>query len=84
MLDNLIGKIIELYIDDNLVKSIKTKDRVKSLDAIFKILRYRMRLNLIKYAFDIVSKKFLGYMVNQRCNKVNPERIKVFIEMRSP
>lgn len=64
MLDNLIGKIIELYIDDNLVKSIKTKDRVKSLDAIFKILRYRMRLNLIKYAFDIVSKKFLGYMVN--------------------
>lgn len=48
MFTDLIGKTIKIYVDDMIVKSLKTKDRIKHLDEAFRILRrYRMRLNSI-------------------------------------
>ena len=43
-----------------------------------------MKLNPLKYAFEVGSGKFLGFMVNQRGIKANPEKIKAFLEMSSP
>lgn len=43
-----------------------------------------MRLNPLKYAFDVVFEKFLGYMVNQKGIEANPEKIHTLIEMRPP
>lgn len=41
---------MEVYVDDMLVKNLKTVDHVKHLDTTFQILRkYRMRLNFLKY-----------------------------------
>lgn len=38
---------------------------MKHLEKAFQILRrHRMRLNILKYAFSVVSVKLLGYMVN--------------------
>lgn len=50
MFDDLIRKTMEVYVDDMLVKNLKTVDHVKHLDTTFQILRkYRMRLNFLKY-----------------------------------
>ena len=38
----------------------------------------------LKCAFEVGSGKFLGFMVNQRGIKANLEKIKAFLEMRSP
>ncbi|XP_022848715.1 uncharacterized protein LOC111371017 [Olea europaea var. sylvestris] len=46
--------------------------------------RYRMRLNLLKCAFRVASRKFLGYMVNQSGIEANSEKIRALIEMRLP
>lgn len=74
---------MELYVDDMLVKSLKTKDHVKHLDIIFQILkRNKMMLNLLSRYLVLPSEKFLGYMVNQRGIKANFEKIKTLIEMR--
>ena len=51
----------------------------------FKILRkYQMKLNPLKYAFGVGSGKFIGFIVNQKGIKANPEKIKALLEMNSP
>ncbi|KAM1209481.1 hypothetical protein ACFX15_014608 [Malus domestica] len=43
-----------------------------------------MRLNLNKCAFGVGSGKFLGFMISQRGIEVNPEKIKVILDMKEP
>ncbi|KAL0446001.1 UNVERIFIED_CONTAM: Retrovirus-related Pol polyprotein from transposon.6 [Sesamum latifolium] len=47
-----IGRNVEVYIDDMLVKSKKVEDHVTDLEEIFSVLRkYRLKLNPVKCAF---------------------------------
>ena len=72
----IIGKTIEVYVDDMLVKSKVASAHVAYLTDTFKILRmYRMKLNPLKCAFGVASGKFLGFTVNQRGIEANPEKI---------
>jgi len=85
MFTDLIGKSMEIYVDDMLVKSQKSTYHISHLNKAFQILRkYRMKLNPLKYAFGVSSGKFLGYIVNQRGIEANHEKVKALIEMRSP
>ena len=73
MFKEQIGKTMEVYVDDMLVKSKVASDHVAHLAEMFKILRaYCMKLNPLKCAFDVASGKFLGFMVNQRGIEDNP------------
>ena len=66
MFKNLIGKTMEVYVDDMLVKSKVAEDHVKHIEHMFDILRwYQMKLNPLKCAFGVGSGKFLSFMVNQ-------------------
>ena len=66
MFKEQIGKTMEVYVDDMLVKSKAAWDHVTYLAEMFKILRvYRMKLNPLKCAFGVYSGKFLGFMANQ-------------------
>ena len=60
----LIGKSIEVYIDDMLVKSKERLDHTMHLQETFKLLRrHNLKLNPLKCAFRFSSGKFLGFMV---------------------
>lgn len=60
----LIGKTIEVYVDDMLVKSSKEHNHIKDFYNAFAILKmYNMKLNLQKRVFGVKSSKFLGFMV---------------------
>ena len=82
MFESQLGKNIEVYIDDMMVKSkvVKSKvvsEHVKDLGNIFEILRkHKLRLNAFKCSFGMKSSKFLGYMVTHRGIEVNPNQIK--------
>lgn len=79
----LIGKTMGVYVDDILIKIVKTENQAIHLGEAFQILcRYMLRLNLLKCALEVASRKFLGYMVNQRDIEANLEIIKALIEMR--
>ena len=68
-----MGKSIEIYIDDMVVKSKVVSEHVGDLGNIFEILRkHKMRLNASKCSFGVRSDKFLGYMVTHREIEVNP------------
>ena len=80
-----IGKTMEVYVDDMLVKSKTAANHVTHLSDTFAVLRkYRMKLNPLKCAFRVASKKFLDFMVNHRGIKANPKKIQALIDMRSP
>ena len=64
MFELQLGKNIEVYIDDMVVKSKVVSVYVGDLMSIFEILRkHKLRLNASKCSFGVGSEKFLGYMV---------------------
>ncbi|KAI5350813.1 hypothetical protein L3X38_003704 [Prunus dulcis] len=80
-----IGNIMEVYVDDMLVKSRTAEEHLHNLSIMFGILKdYRMRLNQKKCTLEISSGKFLGFMISQRGIVANPEKIKAIIDMERP
>ncbi|XP_012835110.1 PREDICTED: uncharacterized protein LOC105955856 [Erythranthe guttata] len=85
MFANLIGRNMEVYIDDMLVKSAKAENHLKDLEECFAILReYKMKLNPSKCSFGVKGGKFLGYMISQRGIEANPAKIDALINMAPP
>ena len=77
MFEPQLGKNIEVYIDDMVVKSKVESEHVNNLGNIFEILRrHKLRLNTSKCSFVVGSGKFLGYMVTHHGIEVNPNQIK--------
>ena len=85
MFSHQIGKNVEVYVDDMLVK---IKDEVNHLDDLketFNTLRkYNMKLNPTKCVFAITLGKLLGFMVSQMGIEANPDKVKAIIEIKSP
>ena len=85
MFQKQIRTTMEVYIDDMLVKSTTAELHIAHLSEAFQILRnYNMKLNPDKCAFGVSVGKFLGFIVNHRGIKANPEKIKVVLDMPSP
>ena len=85
MFESLLGKNIEIYIDDMVVKSKVVSEHLGDLRVIFEILRsYRLCLNASKCSFGVGSGKFLGYMVTHKGIEVNPDQIKAINDLRTP
>ncbi|GKV24229.1 hypothetical protein SLEP1_g33864 [Rubroshorea leprosula] len=80
-----IGKNLEVYVDDIVVKSRKAEDHLVDLDETFNNLRKnRMQLNPAKCIFGVESGKFLGFMVSRKGIEVNPEKIRAIADMEPP
>ena len=80
-----LGRSIEVYIDDMVVKSKVVSEQMGDLTNIFEILRkHKLRLNASKCSFGVGSGKFFGYMVTHRGIKVNPDQIKAIKGLQSP
>ena len=76
-----IGRNVQVYVDDMLVKSRREEDHLEDLKETFNTFRsYNMKLNPGKYAFGVTTGKFLGLMVSQ----ANPDKIRAIMEMAPP
>ena len=79
------GASMEVYIDDMLVKSVKSELHITHLAEVFQSLKsYNIKLNPPKCAFGVSAGKFLGFIVNNRRIEANPDKIKVVLNMLSP
>ena len=82
MFESQLGKNIEVYIDDMVVKSNVVSEHMGDLGNIFEILRrHKLCLNASKCSFNVGSGKFLGYMVTHRGIEVNPDHIKAINDL---
>ncbi|KAL0361727.1 UNVERIFIED_CONTAM: Retrovirus-related Pol polyprotein from transposon opus [Sesamum radiatum] len=80
-----LGRNIEVYVDDMLVKSKESHHHVEDLEEIFAVLRkYRLKLNYGKCAFGVRGGRFLGFMVTQQGIEANPDKIKAIMDMGPP
>uniref|UniRef100_A0A2N9F6A6 RNase H type-1 domain-containing protein n=1 Tax=Fagus sylvatica TaxID=28930 RepID=A0A2N9F6A6_FAGSY len=85
MFHDQIGRNVEVYVDDMLVKYKEEDGHLDDLKETFETLRkYQMKLNPSKCAFGVYSDKFLGFMVSQRGIEANPDKIKAILEMQPP
>ena len=66
MFSHQIGRNVEVYVDNILVKSKDEANHLDDLKETFSTLRkYNMKLNPAKCVFVVSSGKFLGFMVSQ-------------------
>ena len=85
MFEPQLGKNIEIYIDNMVVKSKLELEHINDLGNIFEILRrHKLRLNASKCSFGVGSGKFLGYMVTRLRIEVNPYQIKAINNLQPP
>jgi hypothetical protein len=84
-LEPQIGRNIEAYIDDEVVKSKKHGDLLDDLKETFDNLRkYKIMLNPKKCVFGVSSGKLLGYMVSSRGIDMNPKKVEAIEQLQSP
>ena len=85
MFTHQLGRNVQVYIDDMLVKSMRENDHLNDLQETFNTLRsYNMKLNPSKCVFGVTAGKFLGFMVSQRGIEVNPEKVLAILELEPP
>lgn len=80
-----LGRNIEAYIDDMIVKSKMKDDHLGDLKETFETLRqFRLKLNPKKCVFGVSSGKFLRFLIDQRGIETNPDKVQAVISMTSP
>ena len=80
-----IGRNVEVYVNDMLVKSLDEERHMDDLQETFDTFRrHQMKLNPNKCAFGVSSGKFLGFMVSQRGIEANLDKIQVILDMEPP
>ena len=85
MFAHQIGRNVQVYVDDMLVKSRREDNHLDDLKEIVDTLHsYNMKLNPDKCAFGVMAGKFLGFMVSQRGIEANPDKIHAIIKMAPP
>jgi hypothetical protein len=78
----LIGRIIEAYVDDIIVKSKKTRDLVLDLTEVFaKLRQHGVKLNPEKCIFGVPRGMLLGFVVSERGIEANPKKISAIMNM---
>nr|GFB82571.1 reverse transcriptase domain-containing protein [Tanacetum cinerariifolium] len=79
-----IGKNVEVYKDDLIIKSCTEHEIMRDIEETFKTLReINMKLNPKKCTFGIEEGMFLGYMVNTKGRNVCPDNVEAVLSLPS-
>ena len=73
---DLLGVILEVYIDDVVVKSDAEQSHLADLRLVFERMRqYGLKMNPLKCAFVVSAGKFLGFIIHQRGIEIDSGKI---------
>src|ERR1043165_9500352 len=76
MFKDMIGEMVEVYVDDMIIKSKDEASHSADVEKVFKVLqKYRLKLNPKKCTFGDKGGKFLGYLISERGIEANPTKI---------
>jgi len=85
LFESLIGKTVEVYIDDMIIKSMLDDAHSQDLRRTFNILRaFEIKLNPKKCIFGVCSGEFLVFMISSRGIEANLDKIQVVLDMKPP
>ncbi|GKA23181.1 reverse transcriptase domain-containing protein [Tanacetum coccineum] len=83
--DSQVGRNIEVYVDDLVIKSQTEAEMLRHIDETFRTLRkINMKLNPKKCTFGAVEGMFLGYMISPEGIKPCPDKTEAVLRLPSP
>ena len=84
-LEKQIGKIVEAYVDDVVVKTKHVESLIDDLRLTFDNLQtYDIKLNLEKCVFRVPAGKLMGFIVSSRGIEANPAKIRALSQLATP
>ncbi|GAU12961.1 hypothetical protein TSUD_191520 [Trifolium subterraneum] len=82
---NEIGEMLEVYMDDVIVKSEEEIDHTVHLKRLFDQARkFNMRFNPEKCTFGVKARKFLDFYLTERGIEANPDKCRAFFDYPTP
>ncbi|GKB58777.1 reverse transcriptase domain-containing protein [Tanacetum coccineum] len=80
-----IGRNLEVYVDELVIKSRTEDEVVRDIEETFKTLRkINMKLNPKKCNFGVEEGMFLGYQVNTKGIKICPDKVDAVLSLQLP
>ena len=80
-----MGRNLEVYVDDMMIKSKSLGNHLADLEENFIVIKNnKVRINPAKCAFKVTIRKFLGFMLTKRRIKVNLAKCQAILKMQSP
>jgi hypothetical protein len=82
---DLLGVILEVYIDDIVVKSDANESHLADLRLAFERMRkYGLEMNPWKCVFGVSAGKFLGFIIHHHGIKIDPGKIQAIQKVQAP
>jgi hypothetical protein len=81
----LIGKVVEIYIDDVVIKSLSPDTHLGDVKRTLECTRkHGLKMNPNKCAFGVSAREFLGFLVHEGGNEVGKKSMKAIDEVVPP
>jgi hypothetical protein len=82
---DLLGVLMEVYINDIVVKFVGFKEHMTDLKlALERMKKYGLRMNPLKCAFRVTSGRFLGFVVHECGIQIDPKKIESIDKIGEP
>jgi hypothetical protein len=81
----LLGVLMEVYIDEVVVKSVELKEHMTDLKlSLERMKKYGLWMNPLKYTFRVASGRFLGFVVHEHGIQIDPKKIESIGKIGEP
>jgi hypothetical protein len=82
---DLLGIILEIYIDDVVVKSDSMSNHLADLHlALENMCRYGLKMNPLKCAFGVSANKLLGFIIHEHGIEIDHTKVESINKMQPP
>jgi hypothetical protein len=81
----LVGIIIEVYVDDIVVESASLDSHLADLHLSFEKMRQNgLKINPLKCVFGVSTGKFLGFLIHEYGIEIDPKRVESMKKLKAP
>jgi hypothetical protein len=81
----LIGVLLEVYIDDLVIKSGGFEEHLAGLRlALERMKRYHLKMNPLKCVFGVLDGRFLGFIVHEKGIELDPKKVESIGRVQEP
>jgi hypothetical protein len=85
ILHDLLKVILEVYIEDVVVKSAGFQEHMTDLQvSLERMRRYGLKMNPLKFVFGVSASWFLGFVVHEQGIQVDPKKVEAINRMEEP
>jgi hypothetical protein len=82
---DLLGIVLEIYIDDVIVKSDSMDNHLANLRlALERMRRYGLKMNPLKCVFGVLAGKFLGFIIHEHGIEIDPTKMESINKLQPP